>query len=158
MLTDNLMLKNNANMIEDFSRLNMIKDRLKDDKLFEERDLEQTVLWGKYLAYGVAFGVSGKISKRIKDMHIDDDLEHLLASNTMLEYMDSGYYHFYLYASLDRRFVRNYNKATENLFENKGSGSSSGSGFSRTVVAGGFSRRRRILWRRRKRSAVGGAF
>lgn len=158
MLTDNLMLKNNVNMIEDFSRLNMIKDKLKDDKLFEERDVEQTVLWGKYLAYGVAFGVSGKVSKRIKDMHIDDDLEHLLASNTMLEYMNSGYYHFYLYASLDRRFVRNYNKATENLFENRGSGSSSGSGFSRTVVAGGFSRRRRIFWRRRKRSAVGGAF
>ena len=121
MLTDNLMLKNNANMIEDFSRLNMIKDKLEDDKLFEERDVEQVVLWGKYLAYGVAFGVAGKISKKIKEMHIDDDLEYLLESTSMLEYMNSGYYDFYLYASLDRRFVRNYNKATKKMFSGMGS-------------------------------------
>ncbi len=152
MLTDNLMIKNEAVRIEDFSRLNMLKDKLEDDTLFEDRDIEQIVLWEKYLAYGVAFGVSGKISKRIKEMHIDDDLEHLLESTSLLNYINSGYYDFYVYASLDRRFVRSYNRATETLFSSiGGDGFSGGSG-------GGFSRRRWIFWRWWKRPEAGGAF
>ena len=143
MLTDNLMLKNEAVRIEDFSRLNMLKDKLEDDQLFEERDIEQIVLWEKYLAYGVAFGISSKISKRIKEMHIDDDLEYLLDSSSLLNCMNSGYYDFYLYASLDRRFVKSYNKVTGKLLSASGSGGFSGGS------GGGFSRRRRILWRRR---------
>ena len=144
MLTDNLMLKNEAVRIEDFSRLNMLKDKLEDDKLFEERDVEQIVLWEKYLAYGVAFGIAGKISKRIKEIHIDDDLEYLLESTSLLNCINSGYYDFYLHASLDRRFVKSYNKVTGELL----SSSSSSGGFS-GGSGGGFSRWRRILWRRR---------
>ena len=135
MITDNLMLKNNAIMIEDFSRLNMLKEKLEEDTLFEERDIEQVVLWGKYLAYGVAFGTTKKISKRIKDMHLDYDLESFIKNNNIERYIESGYYDFYRYASLDRRFVKSYNSTIGKVLTSSG-GSSGGGG-----RGGGFSRR-----------------
>ena len=77
-------------MIEDFSRLNMIKDKLEDDTLFKDRDVEQVILWEKYLAYAVAFGVADKIIKRIKEINIDDDLEKILESKMLFDDIASG--------------------------------------------------------------------
>ena len=134
MLTDNLMLKNESIMIEDFSRLNMIKDKLEDDTLFKDRDVEQVTLWEKYLAYAVAFGVADKIIKRIKEINIDDDLEKILESKMLFDDIASGYYNFYANASLDRRFVKGYSRITGEVLSSM--------------------RRSRIFWRklfRRKR-------
>lgn len=128
MLTDNLMLKNESVMIEDFSRLNMIKDKLEDDKLFESRDVEQIVLWEKYLAYAVAFGVADKITKKIKEINIDDDLEKILESKMIFNDITSGYYNFYANASLDRRFLKGYSRMAGEVLSSM--------------------RRRRIFWRR----------
>ncbi len=128
MLTDNLMLKNESIMIEDFSRLNMIKDKLEDDTLFKDRDVEQVTLWEKYLAYAVAFGVADKIIKRIKEINIDDDLEKILESKMLFDDIASGYYNFYANASLDRRFVKGYSRITGEVLSSM--------------------RRSRIFWRR----------
>ncbi len=128
MLTDNLMLKNEAVMIEDFSRLNMIKDKLEDDTLFKDRDVEQVTLWEKYLAYAVAFGVADKIIKRIKEINIDDDLEKILESKMIFDDITTGYYNFYANASLDRRFIKGYSRITGEVLSSI--------------------RRRRIFWRR----------
>ena len=89
--TDNLMLKNDVTIIEDYSKLNMLKNKLQDDRLFQDRDIEQVILWGKYLAYSVAFGTSTKIAKRMKELHIDDDLEKLLEDKTMFDNICYGY-------------------------------------------------------------------
>ena len=64
-LTDNLMLKNNAIMIEDFSKLNTLKYKIENYSMMEDRDVEQVVLWEQYLSYAVSFGVAEKIMKRI---------------------------------------------------------------------------------------------
>ena len=151
-LTDNLMLKNNAIMIEDFSKLNTLKDKIEDYSMMEDRDIEQVVLWEQYLSYAVSFGIADKIMKRIKGLYIDDDLTSLLNNDTFSEFIRSDYYMFYRFASLDRRFVKAYGKATEkamSLMARSGGGSGSG-GYSR----GGrrrILRWRRFLWRRWKR-------
>ena len=119
MLTDNLMLKNESIMI---------KDKLEDDTLFKDRDVEQVTLWEKYLAYAVAFGVADKIIKRIKEINIDDDLEKILESKMLFDDIASGYYNFYANASLDRRFVKGYSRITGEVLSSM--------------------RRSRIFWRR----------
>ena len=43
-LTDNLMLKNNANLIGDYSKLNTLKYKL-ENTLLDERDVEHVTLW-----------------------------------------------------------------------------------------------------------------
>ena len=41
MLTDNLMLQNSVTMIEDYSKLNGLKDKIEDYSMMEDRDIEQ---------------------------------------------------------------------------------------------------------------------
>ncbi len=146
MLTDNLMLKNSVKMIEDYSKLNSLKEKIENYTLMEDRDIEQITLWGTYLAYAVSFGMADKISKRIKNLYLDDDLLNLLNDQKITDYILSDYSFFYYTASLDRRFMRGYTKAIKTAVSNYGSSSSSGSGggFS---GGGGFSRRRRPRWR-----------
>ncbi len=84
-LTDNLMLKNHPIMIEDYSKLNMLKDKIENYSMMEDRDIEQVTLWGKYLSYAVSFGVSGKIVKRIKGLHLDDDLLNLVDNEIFIQ-------------------------------------------------------------------------
>jgi uncharacterized membrane protein len=98
-LTDNLMLKNNVNMIEDYSKLNTLKYKL-ENSLLDEKDIEYVTLWGKYLAYAVSFGISKKIIKRIKGLNLDDDLQGLLGNDIFVDYMMSDYDIFYTYARL----------------------------------------------------------
>lgn len=130
MLTDNLMLKNDAQMIEDFSKLSSLKDKIEDYTLVNEKDIEQIVLWEKYLAYAVSFGVAEKIMKRIKGLHLDDDLNNLIQDTNFLDYITSDYYTFYTYASLDRAFLRSYERSVGHVFSSLGSSSGGESGFS----------------------------
>lgn len=129
MLTDNLMLKNDPNMIEDFSKLNALKDKIQDYTLINTRDIEQITLWEKYLTYAISFGIAEKIMKRIKGLNLDDDLNNLIQDVSFYNYITSDYYTFYTYASLDRVFLRSYEKEVGKAISIMGS-SMSGGGFS----------------------------
>ena len=150
MLTDNLMLKNRVDMIEDYCRVNELKEKIENYTMMEDRDIEQVVLWGKYLSYAVSFGNANKTTKRIQSLHIDDDILNLM-NNNIGQYVFSDYSLFYAHASLERRFMKQYRRATSNAVKaaarSGGSGRSGGGGsFS---GGGGFSRRRWPRWRRR---------
>ena len=110
-LTDNLMLKNNSIMIEDYSKLNALKEKIENYSLMEDRDIEQVLLWEQYLSYSVSFGIANKIIKRIKGLNLDEDLEKLLECTSFMDVMKSDYGMFYAYASLDRRFMKSYGDA-----------------------------------------------
>lgn len=145
MLTDNLMLKNRVDMIEDYCRVNSFKEKIENYTMMEDRDIEQVMLWGKYLSYAVSFGIAEKISKRIKGLHIDDDILDLM-NNNIGQYVASDYSLFYAHASLERRFMKQYGKATSNMM--KAAASSGGSGRSGGFSGGGgFSRGRWPRWR-----------
>ena len=132
-LTDNLMLKNSASMIEDYSKLNTLKYKIENYTMMEDRDIEQVTLWGKYISYAVSFGIASKIVKRIKGLHIDDDLLNIVENKEFFDFVSSDYYMFYTYASLDRRFMRAYGRTNGKIFKamaSGGDGSGSGGGFS----------------------------
>ena len=149
LLTDNLMLKNSPIMIEDFSKLNALKDKL-ENTLMDTRDVEYVVLWNEYLAYSISFGIADKIIDKLKGLYLDDDLTKLIEDNNFYGYINSDYYMFYMYASIDTRFMRGYSSALSKMMKNAGRYSSR--------------RRWRIFWRRRlfrwwrKRPEAGGAF
>ena len=151
-LTDNLMLKNSSIMIEDYSKLNALKDKIEKYSLMEERDIEQIILWEQYLSYSVSFGIANKIVKRIKGLHLDEDLENLMINTPFVDFITSDYGMFYTYASLDRRFIKSYGKATGKVFSKFGGGGFS-SGRRRWLLW-----RWRFLWRRRPEAGGGGAF
>lgn len=109
-LTDNLMLKNNDTIIEDYAKLNLLKDKMEYYTLLEEKDIEHIELYDKYLCYAVSFGIGEKMIKRLKNLHLDEDLEKLMQSSLMENYVYDDYYWFYCYASLDRRFLRSYGR------------------------------------------------
>lgn len=111
-LTDNLMLKNNAIMIEDYSKLNTLKYKIENYSIMEDKDIEQDTLWEKYLSYAVSFGIANKIVKRIQGLNLDDDLLNLVNQDSFLDFITSDYYLFYTYTSLDRKFVRAYRNTT----------------------------------------------
>lgn len=78
--TDKKMLNNSPLAIEDYSKLNSLKNNIEEYSLMEEKDLEYIVLWGKYLAYAVSFGNAKKITKGYKDLqdlNISDDFFEL---------------------------------------------------------------------------------
>lgn len=76
-LTDNLMVKSEKIMINDIEQLNYFKRKLKNSLLFD-KDVGDVVLWDKYLAYAISFGISPKTFKYISDFYIDDDLKVIL--------------------------------------------------------------------------------
>lgn len=152
MLTDNLMLKNSVNMIEDYSKVNRLKKKIEDYSMMEDRDVEQITLWGKYLAYSVSFGIASKIAKRLQNLFIDDDLIKIVKNDDVSNYIRDDYGYFYRHASVERRFLREYTKTMKDMRSSSGSSSfGGGGGFS--GGGGGFSRRRRP-WRRRRRLLV----
>lgn len=109
-LTDNLMLKNNDEVMEDYAKLQLLKDKIEHYTLLEEKDVEHIKLYDKYLCYAISFGIGEKVIKRLKNLHLDEDLEKLMQSNSMSNYVYNDYYWFYRYASLDRRFLKSYGK------------------------------------------------
>ena len=144
MLTDNLMLKNSVKMIEDYSKINGLKQKIENYTMMEDRDIEQVTLWGKYLAYSVSFGIADKICKRIKGLYVDDDLLNIINDKKMLDYIFSNYSFFYYNTSLDRRFMRGYTKAIGTVVSSYGSNSSTGGSGGGISGGGGFSRGRRL--------------
>lgn len=131
MLTDNLMLKNSIKTMEDYSKMNSLKEKIENCTLMDDRDIEQITLWGTYLAYAVSFGIADKISKRIKNLYLDDDLLNLLNDTKIMDYLLSDYSFFYYTASLDRRFIKGYARAVKTVATSYGSSSSGrGGGFS----------------------------
>lgn len=147
-LTDNLMLKNNVMMIEDYSKLNTLKYKIQNYSIMEDKDIEQVTLWEKYLSYAVSFGVADKIIKRINGLYIDDDLTNLVNDEMFLDFINSDYYMFYTYASLDRRFMKAYGETTGKVLSSMASSSGGGSSSRRRRRIFWW---RRFLWRRRKR-------
>lgn len=157
-LTDNLMLKNSVIAIEDFSKLNCLKDKIQDYTLSDQRDIEQIFLWDQYLAYAVSFGVAKKIMGRIQAKQLDDDLMKLAFQTSFYGMIANDFGDFYRYNCFERRFLDTYWSCLSNVTELYGSalknmgndgGSGSGGGFS---GGSGFHR-----WRR-TRSVAGGAF
>lgn len=112
-LTDNLMLKNSNIILKDYSKLNMIKDKIKDYTLMDKRNIEEIYLWDQYLAYAISFGVAEKIMKKIKVMTIDDDLMNMVSGAGISYYVNSDYDDFYKYASWDSKFLKGYLKTME---------------------------------------------
>ena len=147
-LTDNLMLKNNVMMIEDYSKLNTLKYKIQNYSIMEDKDIEKVTLWEKYLSYAVSFGVADKIIKRINGLYIDDDLTNLVNDEMFLDFINSDYYMFYTYASLDRRFMKAYGETTGKVLSSMASSSGGGSSSRRRRRIFWW---RRFLWRRRKR-------
>lgn len=70
--TDNLMLKNNKEVLNDYFNLKAIKERIEDYTLLKDRNIEQIKLWDEYLTYAVAFGISSKIVNQMKKMYPED--------------------------------------------------------------------------------------
>ena len=78
-LTDGAMLKNTKKIADDFTKLNVLNKKLKSYMITDSRDIESVIIWNKYLAYAVAFGLADKILDRMDiiivntDMNIADD-------------------------------------------------------------------------------------
>jgi len=66
--TDKHMRKNSILAAEDFSKLNALKKKIESYSLMEQKDVEEVILWEKYLAYAVSFGIANKISKRVNKL------------------------------------------------------------------------------------------
>lgn len=127
-LTDNLMLKNSVTMIEDYSKLNTLKDKIENYSIMKDKDIEQIVLWEKYLSYAVSFGLAKKVIKRIDGLYMDDDLINLVKDEIFSDMLFSDYHLFYTYASLDRRFVKQYENTTKQIYNSLSSNIGTGSG------------------------------
>ena len=109
-ITDDLMLKNNVNMIEDYSRLNCLKEKL-ENTLLNEKDIGQIYLWNEYLAYAVSFGIGKKIIDKISGIYTDNDLlNYVVNNNEILDYIENDYRIFYAYINMDKEFMEKYKK------------------------------------------------
>ena len=137
--TDNLMLKNEVTMIEDCSRLNSLKYKIQNYSLMKDRDVEQIELWNEYLTYAISFGISSKIIKKIKTLHLDNDLMNLANSGFYKDYIYRDYNYFYRYASLDRRFLRSYAKHSASITKGYAKSIARSGGGGRSSGGGGFS-------------------
>lgn len=63
MKTDNLMLQNDDEILVDYNRLKMLKEKIKGYTLLDKRKIEDIKLWEEYSTYAVAFGISKDIIK-----------------------------------------------------------------------------------------------
>ncbi len=76
--TDNLMLKNDNKILDDYYNLKRLKEKIEDYSLLNEKNAEFIKLWQNYISYSVAFGNSKKISSMIKKVYAQDiDIEYL---------------------------------------------------------------------------------
>lgn len=93
-LTDNLMTKNDPIITEDYSRLNALKYKIENYSMMQDKDVNQVVLWEKYLAYAVSFGIANKISKYIKPMLENENISSMINDNIMSQYIFNDYDYF----------------------------------------------------------------
>ena len=91
MLTDDLMMKNDAQIILDYNELNLLKQKIQDYSMMKEKEIKEVVLWEKYLTYAISFGIATKISKHIKPMVKAEELSVLLEDKYMYDYMFNNF-------------------------------------------------------------------
>lgn len=60
MKTDNLMMQNDEEILMDYNRMKMVKEKVRDYSLLNKRDIEDIKLWEMYMTYAVSFGVAKK--------------------------------------------------------------------------------------------------
>ena len=90
MLTDDLMMKNDAQIILDYNELNLLKRKIQNYSMMKEKEIKEVVLWEKYLTYAISFGIASKISKHIKPM-VKNELSTMLEDSYMSDYMFNNY-------------------------------------------------------------------
>ena len=148
MLTDNLMLKNDPVIIEDYSRLNSLKNKIENYSIMKDKDINEIILWEKYLSYAISFGIADLIVDRVKIIGNDDDnLIRMLNSNTLSDYItnDYSYFNMKMESETVNKMIDTANKISSSgggFSGGSGGGVSGGGGFS---GGGGRGRRRRSL-------------
>ena len=65
---------------EEYKKVAGLKNYIIDYSLMEERELDSIILWDKYLAYSVAFGISNRVSKMFN--------EKLMNANIVIQRID----------------------------------------------------------------------
>ena len=63
MKTDNLMTKNDEEILMDYNRLKVLKNKIAGYSLLNKREIEEIKLWEDYMTYAVAFGVAMEVMK-----------------------------------------------------------------------------------------------
>lgn len=101
-LTDNIMIKNDINRIEDYNRLKLLKEKIKKYSLLSEKDIEYINLWDKYMAYGVSFGIVEKVHNKYGNIILDAELLQMCNSYEFNSNIISAY------ISYDRK-IKEYN-------------------------------------------------
>lgn len=64
-LTDNLMSSHSLKIRNDFFYLKAIQDKIENGSLLEDKNVEDNILWGKYLSFAIALGV-GDVANFVK--------------------------------------------------------------------------------------------
>ncbi len=64
-LTDNLMSSHSLRIRNDFFYLKAIQDKIENGSLLEDKNVEDNILWGKYLSFAIALGV-GDVANFVK--------------------------------------------------------------------------------------------
>jgi uncharacterized membrane protein len=84
------LTKKTVKGIEEYSKIKAFKNFLLDFGRFDEKELPVIVLWGKYMVYATALGISKKVSKamnmKIKKLNIDASLNSSLYYNTNINH------------------------------------------------------------------------
>ena len=50
---------------EEIKKILQLKNYIKEYSLMKERELSSVIIWDKYLAYSIAFGISSKVTQRL---------------------------------------------------------------------------------------------
>ena len=51
-----------------------LKKYIEEYSIMEERDLQDTILWDKYLAYATAFGIPNKVTKKVYEEYMNANI------------------------------------------------------------------------------------
>ena len=99
-LTDNLMTSHHEAIQTEYMLLKILEDKIRYGSLLSEKEIKDNVIWGRYLPYAIALGVSN-LSEYMKYM---PDYEKLI--ETFNETTENGY-------SLIKSHVRKKKKLKE---------------------------------------------
>lgn len=93
--TDNLMVKNEINRVEDYSRLILLKEKIINYTLLSEKEIEHIVLWDKYLVYAISFGITTRIHKKIVNVVLNDEIMEMFNGDIFNSKIISGYFEYH---------------------------------------------------------------
>jgi len=85
-LTSNVSLKNDLTTMADYSALNTLKNKIENYSLFQDREIKEIILWGKYLVYSISFGISIESKKQFQDLDNMRIYKELLDDREMVKY------------------------------------------------------------------------